>query len=413
MEREYNVCTGCALLCDDIELREEENKTIIDSACRKGVAWIKNCQHPLECTVDAKDATSQDAIEKAAEILKSAKNPLIFGMGNSSLKAQEKAIELAKKSNACIDGTSSFCQGPFVEAILNDKIKSCTLDEVRDKADVIVYWGCDPSNSHPRHLSKYSYFPRGRMRQRGWEEDRTAIAIDVRKSDTAIICEDNFYRIPPKADAEFARALTEALSGKVPKVTFGMKPKEILELANVLKKAEFGVIFAGLGLVYSMHDLSPMEDLLEALNKKTDFHLMPMVGQYNMRGFNHTLFDQTGYINRVSFDGEDIGHGPQYSVVEVLKEKRVDAALIIGSDPLSSLPGSIAANLKEIPTIVIDPCKTFTSQIANVTIPAAVTGVECDGEAIRMDGVKVELTQMRKSDKMADADIIEKIMEAI
>jgi len=140
---------------------------------------------------------------------------------------------------------------------------------------------------------------------------------------------------------------------------------------------------------------------------------MPMVGQYNMRGFNHTLFDQTGYINRVSFDGEDIGHGPQYSVVEVLKEKRVDAALIIGSDPLSSLPGSIAANLKEIPTIVIDPCKTFTSQIANVTIPSAVTGVECKGEAIRMDGVKVELTQMRKSDKMADADIIEKIMEAI
>ncbi|WP_318531473.1 molybdopterin-binding domain-containing protein [Methanohalophilus profundi] len=98
MEREYHVCTGCALLCDDIELREVENKTIIDSACRKGVAWMKNCQHPLECTVDAKDTTTQDAIEKAAEILKNAKNPLIFGMGNSSLKAQEKAIELAKKS---------------------------------------------------------------------------------------------------------------------------------------------------------------------------------------------------------------------------------------------------------------------------------------------------------------------------
>ncbi|MFW5987679.1 MAG: formylmethanofuran dehydrogenase subunit B, partial [Methanohalophilus sp.] len=124
-------------------------------------------------------------------------------------------------------------------------------------------------------------------------------------------------------------------------------------------------------------------------------------------------FDKTDYINRVSFEEEKTDHGPQCSVVEVLKEKRTDAALIIGSDPLSSLPGSIASNLKEIPTIVIDPCKTFTSQIANVTIPAAVTGVECNGEAIRMDGIKVKLKQMKKSDKMADAEILEKIMEVI
>lgn len=411
MENEYYVCTGCGLLCDDIEVELEDGKVSkVNNACLKGVARLKECNRPAECRIDGAPASLEDAIIEAARILKEADSPVLFGMGNSTSQAQKNAIEVAKRTGAYFDDTSSFCQGPVVEAILENKIRTCTLDEVKDKADVIVYWGADPSNSHPRHLSKYTYFPRGKERQRGWEEDRTAICIDVRKSDTATICGDKFYQIPPQADEELLNALANGLSGKVPKVSFGMGPKKILELANMLKKAEFGVICVGLGLVYSLEEIEPLVRLMDKLNEVSNFHLIPMVGQYNMRGSNHNLHEETGYINRVKFTGNDVEHGAHCSVVELLRARTVDAALIIGSDPMSSLPGSIAKELLDISVITIDPCNTLTSRKAKVSIPAATAGSECGGTAVRMDGVEVEFKAMTETDRMCDAEILERIM---
>src|SRR5690606_5723691 len=180
--------------------------------------------------------------------------------------------------------------------------------------------------------SKHSYFPRGSEKQKGWEEERTAIAIDVRKSHTAKICGNYFFQIPPGGDTEFIDALIAALSGKLPKTSYKYPPKKILELANILKGAKFGVIFAGLGLIYSLEDLEPVFRLMKVLNEKANFHLVPMVGHYNMRGFNENLFAETGYVNRVKFEDGMVKHGSEYSVVESLKAKTVDAALIIGSD---------------------------------------------------------------------------------
>lgn len=410
MNNEQYVCTGCSLLCDDITVEKENNKiTRIDTACRKGVEHIKTYSSPLKCTIDGKSADIDAAIKEAADILKNAKNPLVFGHGNSTSEAQKKSIQLAQKLNCYIDDTSSFYDGPVIEAILQNKIKTCTLEDVRHNADVIIFWGADPSNSHPRHLSMYSYFPRGKNRQRGWEEDRTAIAIDVRKSDTAILCRDKFYQIPPGSDKELIEALILALNNKVPKTSF-MDSKKILELANILKKSEFGVICAGLGLVYSVDDLSILFDLMEKLNK---FHLMPMVEHYNMRGFNHNLFEATGKINRVKFNAQDIEHSPSQSIVELILNDQIDAILTVGSDPFADLPGFAVQKLVNLPIIMVSSYNNLTSAESKVTIPCTLSGVESSGTAIRLDGVSVELKQILQHDKYTDEQIINSIMEAL
>ncbi|MCQ6963638.1 formylmethanofuran dehydrogenase subunit B [Methanolobus chelungpuianus] len=415
MDNDHYVCTGCALLCDDIDVGLEDGKVAkVHTACRKGFAFMKGCSNPLGCMVNGKRADMDSAIREAADILRSAERPLIFGHANSSSAAQKKAIGIARKINGYIDDTSSFCQGPMVEAILEGKLKTCTLDDVRHKADVIVYWGADPANSHPRHMSRYSYFPRGKERQRGWEEDRTAICIDVRKSDTAEICGENgLYQIPVKGDVEFMDALVSALSGKIPKTSYDFDKKRLLELANILKKAKFGVIFAGLGMVYALDDREPLYRLMDKLNSVSNFHLIPMAGHYNMRGFNQNLFEETGYINRVKFSGAEILHGPEYSVVEALRQKTVDAALVIGADPLTSLPRSVVRYLEEIPLIAIDPCQTLTSVKAKVTIPCALVGVESGGTAVRMDGVEIGLKQIVETDRLSDEEVMTRISEAL
>jgi formylmethanofuran dehydrogenase subunit B len=414
MEKNYHVCTGCGLLCEDIELDIEKNKiNKVLTACRIGVAHMKEGKGEAVYQVDSKPVDEAKAISEAAAILKNAKNPLIFGLGASTSETQKTAIELAKKINATLDDTSSFCLGSLVEALISDRIRTCTLDDVRNKADVIIFWGTDPSDSHPRHLSKYSYFPRGKEKQRGWEEERTAIAVDVRKSHTAKICGNYFFQIPQGGDAEFIEAIIAGISGKLPKTSFNYPPKKILELANILKGAKFGVIFAGRGLVHSLENLEPIFKLMKVLNEKANFHLMPMSGNYNTMGFNENLFAETGYVNRVKFENGTVLHGPEFSIVESLKAKKVDAALIVDADPFSILPGSIVKNLQEIPIITIDPYETLTSRHSKVYINTAISGVEAGGSATRMDRVKVSFEPVIETNRPSDEAILKKIMEAL
>ena len=103
-------------------------------------------------------------------------------------------IKLAKKLGATIDDTSSFCQGILMERILTGKIPTCTLDDVRNLPIPPSSGASDPSNSHPRHLSRFSYYPRGEKRQKSYEEERTCIVVDVRKSATARLCSNYYFR---------------------------------------------------------------------------------------------------------------------------------------------------------------------------------------------------------------------------
>ena len=152
---------------------------------------------------------------------------------------------------------------------------------------------------------------------------------------------------------------------------------------------------------------------MKVLNEKANFHLIPMVSSCNIVGFNEKLFAETGYVNSVKFEDGTVKHGPEYSIVESLKAKTVDAALIIGTDPFSILPHSIVKNLLEIPVISIDHCETLTSKHAKVYINTTISGVESGGSATRMDGVKVSFEPVIKTDHPSEEVILKKIMEAL
>ncbi len=400
-------CIGCALLCEDIEAIIENNRIKeMRNTCRRGAARMKGCVNRLASSIAQTPVDIESSIKKAAELLRNAKSPMLFGWSNSTCEAQLKGIQLAKKLGATIDDTSSFCQGILIEKVLQKKFKTATLEEIRNQADVLVYWGSDAQNSEPRHLSRFSYFPRGETRQRGYEEDRIAIAIDVRESNTAKICKGHFYRIPLKGDRELIFALMDALSGKVPT----LDAKKMLELASSWKKAEFGAIFVGIGLTYSIKD--DFDILVKLADMLPNFHIMPMVGHYNMRGFNENLFRETGFVNRVKFNSRAI-HDSRYSFVESLRNKSMDALLVVGSDPLSSLPRSVIPHLANIPIICIDPCITLTSRIAGVTIPCALSGVESGGSAVRMDGKVIGLSKILETSYLSDEEILTRLVEEV
>jgi formylmethanofuran dehydrogenase subunit B len=102
----------------------------------------------------------------------------------------------------------------------------------------------------------------------------------------------------------------------------------------------------------------------------------------------------------------------QYSVTEQIKNG-ADAILVVGSDPLGSLPASISRRLKDIPLILIDPCMNQTSLIADVTIPSSTSGIEVGGTAVRMDGKTMDITSLVQGENMSDEMILRRIIEEI
>lgn len=411
------VCSGCSCLCDDIEVDiEEDSIKEVRNACRTGAdLFLEYKVNRAKCKVDGKDVSYDDALKNAIEVLKKSKNLFIFGFDSSTLEAQKKGVFLAEKINAFIDDTSSFYQGAVVEKILNSNIKTCTLDDVRHESDVTVYWGSDPSNSHPRHLSKFSYFPRGDHRQKGWEIDRNLVCIDVRNSSTMKISRKKFI-IPPEGDEKFIECLIDAIDGKVPKSSeIKIEAKKLIDLANLLKKSRHGIIFSGLGLICALkNNLEPLESLMDKLNKESNFHLIPMLENYNTRGFNETLFNQTGYVNSVKFDSEKVKeHGASQSFIEALIEDKFDAALIVGSDPLSDVSFSISKKLSEIPIITLDSTNTPTTAVSKVVISSAKNGIEAQGKALRMDGVELSLEKLMDSEYLAEEEILDALIKGL
>lgn len=410
-EFNYKTCTGCSLICEDILFPDAGSGSVSQARnlCRKGQAHYQALfserTGPL---VEGSEVSLDQAIERAAEILRNASAPVIYGWSNCTLEAQEVGLALAAKIGAFVDDPSSYCEGQLMERILSGKIPSCTLDDVRNFADTSIFWGSDPSSTQPRHLSRFSYFPRGEKRQKSYEEERTCIVVDVRESPTARLCPNTTYRVLPGEDLQFLEAILAVLEGKIPK--FGDK-KKMIELGSIIKKTEYGVIFPGPLMLVSLQDqMDRFEELLRRLNEITTFKVVPMTGQYNSRGYSQLLFDRTGRVKGVKFTASgEAAEAP--SLVEAVKG--ADGILVLGSDPLLDLPLGLARSFAAAPIIAIDPRRSLTADVARVVIPSAISGLETGGTALRTDGVRITFEPSMKTNQLADEQILTRIMEAI
>jgi len=385
---------------------EVEDGFRVKNACRRGAGiFLNRLRGRAESSIDGNTSETEEAIERAGEIIADSKNPVIYGLDTVTLEAQKLALKLAEKIEAFIDDNSSFCLGNFVEACLKKKIPTTTLDSVRDNAYVIVYWGANPFHSLPRHMSRYSYFPRGKNRQRGYEEDRFLVVIDVRKNHTSKLVKRNGIFIEVESDAELIDAFMDVMGGRAGKYT-----NEVAGILREMKKGE-AVIFGGLGLRYGLPDSGEkFFNLINKLNEFSKVYFIPAGFHPNMRGFNEVLFEKTGSVNRYSF--AEKRSDDDFEFRRLLEKEAVDTAVIIGSDPINSLPLEISRKLTNINTIVIDPRKNFTSKIADVTIKTAISGIETGGTMVRSDGVKVELKPIF-NEEIDDCYILKKFLEMV
>ena len=64
---------------------------------------------------------------------------------------------------------------------------TCTLGEVKNRADFIIYWGGNPAECHPRHFSKYTITQKGKFIPEG-RKGRTMVLVDIREPEERVAC---------------------------------------------------------------------------------------------------------------------------------------------------------------------------------------------------------------------------------
>jgi formylmethanofuran dehydrogenase subunit B len=469
------VCPICGCLCDDIEVTVENNEIVkMKNGCSmceaKMVHGYKSEERILKPMIrkDGKLITvsMDEAVHKAAKILTDAKYPLLFGWSSSTSEAQRIGVELAEELGSALDNCCSVCHGPSVMATQEIGIPSCTLGQIRHRADLIIYWACNPWTSHPRHVERYTAFTEGRFEKSEWKSymqklkggtsqkkveaasrqilnhykspihpdvctvnappqtinksGRKMIVVDVRKTMTAEAA-DYFLQVQPNKDYEVIEALRCLVADQELDVdTVGGVPVEYLkEVADAMVNCDFGVIFFGLGLTQSAGRFRNIEiaiALTRDLNRKTKFVISPMRGHFNVTGANVVFAWQTGYPYAIDFSQGYPQYNPgEFTTIDVLRRGDNDATLVISADPGAHFPKAAVQNMMKHPLITINPDMNAISRLSDVVFPTQWCGIEYEGTAYRMDHVPIMLRKVVEPPPgiLNDEQLLKRILEEV
>ena len=131
-------------------------------------------------------------------------------------------------------------------------------------------------------------------------------------------------------------------------------------------------------------------NLVKELNAHTKFVIGALRGHCNVAGFNQIASYLYGYPFGLDFARGYPRYNPgEYTAVDLLREKDVDAALIVSADLVSHFPASCAEYLAEIPVACIDIAPCPTTMISDVVLPGVIDAMECDGTFYRLDDVPI------------------------
>ena len=403
-------CPGCGCVCDDVTLTiANEQLVSVENACTIGGRWFRDHAGAdrTAVEVEGQPADFTTAVFRSADLLRMSNWPLVYGLSRSATPGQRAAVALAECTGGVIDTTASLCHGPSIMALQNVGEVTCTLGEVRNAADLVIFWGCDPATSHPRHAERYSVFGTGSRTPNG-RADRTVVVVgdvdevgqwrlDANGSQPDLV-------VPLERERSFeALLLLRRLLFEDDECD---APAGLRDLARLIERSKWGIVFFGLGLVgTSMWEgesrseagsvnVEALLALVAALNRRQRFFARRMRLQGGVSGADNVLSWQTGFPFAVDLSRGYPRYNPgEFSANDLLERQDVDACVLIGAEAVGVLSARAKAHLESIPTIVIDYPGSPPPFTPTVSFATAVYGLHAVGTIYRMDNVPLTLHQ--------------------
>lgn len=362
------------------------------NACLVGLDWFGDGHVPARACVDGRDVTLAEALDAAAALLADAARPLVYLAPDLSCEAQRQGVALADLLRATLDSVTSATAMSSVLAAQERGRASATLGEIRNRADVIVFWGVDPGLRYPRYSTRYAPDPAGLHVPDG-RRSRTVIAVDV---GDACGPADADRRVSIDADDEVAtltavRAIVEARDRPIPDSAL-----PVASLATALLAARYAVVVADAeaGAALNSARAGALIALAQALNGPTRGALSTLRAGGNRSGADAVMTSQTGFPAAVDFSRGYPRYRPlDGAAADRLARGELDAVVILGA--AARIPAQLREMLARLPSVAIGPRASESAFAAGRSvIDTGVAGIHDEGTAMRMDDVPLPLRQV-------------------
>jgi formylmethanofuran dehydrogenase subunit B len=380
----------------------------------------QNTAHPPAAEIDGKPTDTAVAYDRAADILHYAKCPLIYGLHRSTSAGVRAAAALADRLGATIDFADPGL-APAVVATQEVGESTCTLGEVKQRADLVIFWGCDPARTHPRLIERYCT-PR---------PGRTFVVVDESETETAKAA-DVVVKMTPGCqwDALWQLRLLVAKNAPNPPPPFpkreggeelspsplrGGVGEGMSLLAERMTACRFGVVFFGDGLTGGSNahrTVAALFQLVIDLNRVTRFYALPL------RSYTHVadsvFTSQFGYPLGVNLAAGYPRYNPgEFTGADILARKEADACLLIGGDAVQHLSADAGDHLRRIPVVLLDGPESMPPMPTAVRFTTAVAGVHTAGSIHRLDGVVLPVRPILPTQYPDDAEVLAQILRRI
>ncbi len=381
-------CLGCGCVCDDLAVTVTNGRiSDVAPACPVARAWFGDGIVPAAVTRGGKPASFDEALAEASRALAQAPGRTLVYLGpDLSTQAQRAAVAIADLLRARLDTATSRPAASGLLAAQRRGRAAATLGEIRNRADVILFWAVDPRARYPRFFSRFveaagTHVPAGKSGRRlvsvtvgsdggpaGSEMEITIASADEIAALSvmrATVLGNPLGELPPalQATARAAMLLKEA------------------RYAAVVHEAE-----PGAGQVDALR-AEGLIALVQALNGPTRAALTTLRAGGNRSGAEAVLTWQTGYPMAVDFSAGFPRYTPDVRGLDHVE----DAAAVLVAGSAAELPAEVATTLSRVPTVAIGPRASETSFATRVAIDTGVAGIHEGGTGYRMDEVPLPL----------------------
>lgn len=387
---EHVTCLGCGCGCDDLTVTVREGR-IVDAApaCPVGRAWFGDGSVPWEVIQAGKPAALENALTDAATVLtRSQGRLLVYLAPDVTSQVQRAAVTLADLLRATVDSATSDAAAGGLLAAQRRGRATATLGEIRNRADVVLFWGVDPSQRYPRFMSRYALEPAGTQVPKG-RAGRFVIAVNIGADKGPAGADLTITLEPPEEIAALSLMRAAVLDHPAHDVSPNLT--RAVGLIGRLTGARYAVL---------VHDAEPTAEprnplrveglisLVQALNGPTRAALSSLRAGGNRVGAESVLTWQTGYPFAVDHSRGHPRYTPGDRGLDRLARGAFTAALVVGSP---GLDGETAVALGGIDTVAIGPRASQSPFPARVAIDTGVAGIHEAGTAYRMDEVPLSL----------------------
>jgi formylmethanofuran dehydrogenase subunit B len=396
-------CLGCGCGCDDLEVRVRDGRIVaLSPPCPVARHWFGDGVVPAEIRVDGRDATLEQAIEAAAALLGGAARPMVLLAPDLTTRAHRFAIAIADLLRAEADGATSDTAASVLLAAQRRGRAGATLGEIKNRADVVLFWAVDPRERYPRFLERYAAAASSTH-----AASRAHLSVSV-GPDRGPAGAEIAAEFPADRELDALAVMRAVIQGrKLEGLPEALVPAERLAERMLLGKYVAIVTDAEPGR--RPRDDGRTDSLLgltQQLNDRTRAALFGLRAGGNRTGVESALTWQSGYPMRVSFREGYPRYRPGRSGLDRLAAGSVDALLVAGvATALGTLP------LDAVPVVVIGPGASTVAG-ARVAIDTGTAGIHESGMGYRMDEVPLPLTPVLVHPR-ASADTLSQLLGAM